>query len=64
MSTVYGRSVLGQTDIPNSQSYMEDCGDEDPVLAGPRVLHRRAESSGLLWLPGGNSSSALGPEEL
>lgn len=35
VSTVYGRSVLGQTDILNSESYMEDCGHDVQVLAGP-----------------------------
>lgn len=35
VSTIYGRSVLGQTDILNSESYMEDCGHRVELLAYP-----------------------------
>ena len=35
VSTVYGRAVLSQTDILNSQSHMEDCGFSLTVLADP-----------------------------
>lgn len=47
VSTVYGRSVLSQTDILNSQSHMEDCGFSVELLAYPSAYEDAPLITGL-----------------